>query len=121
MHLFLLWSCRPRLKTLSIGRCWGTKDPAFRQLAELTTVQELFLNLCPFLKDATIKAILAGCTSLNRLVLHADVSLTIESVKALTRTGSKVRLQVGKCPLINKESVLEISGQSEKLQVKYAS
>jgi hypothetical protein len=98
--------CRPTLKSLSLGCCLRARDPALRQVAQLTSLQELSFAFCPFLSDASVGEIIARCRSLRRLVLVADVSLTMETIRARIRSNSKVRLEVGHCRGIKEESAL---------------
>lgn len=109
LHLMqnVLCSCRPSLKILSLGCCSRACCLALRQVAERTTLQELSLDLCPFLSDASVEAIFARCRDLKSLVLVVNESLTVETIRALARSGSKVFLHVKECPGIKPESVSE--------------
>jgi hypothetical protein len=112
--------CRPSLKSLSLGCCWEVRDVALRQVAELTSLQELSLAFCPFLSDATVNQILTGCPNLKRLVLEADVSITVETVKAYAKSSSKAKLRVMECPCINVESLPEEVGELEGVRATYS-
>jgi hypothetical protein len=107
------------LRSLRLGYCFRARDPAFQQVAELTMLEELTLGFCPHLLDASMEAIFARCRGLRSLVLFADVSLTNETIRALVRSGSKVRLQVKQCPGIKRESVLgEAEGELANVWVE---
>lgn len=112
-------SCRPTLKSLSLGGCFGVPDVALQQVAELTSLQELSLIFCPFLSDATVNQILVRCPGLRRLLLEKDVSITMETVKAYAKSSSKAKLKVVQCPFIPTESLKEEEGKLEEVFINF--
>ncbi|GAQ89343.1 hypothetical protein KFL_005130020 [Klebsormidium nitens] len=94
-----------RLKKLRLGYWWNAPDLFLRGLSEETTLEELRLECCPHLTDATVDSIFAGCRSLKLLVLLDNKLITAESIRAYLRHGKKSTLQILECPGATKENV----------------
>lgn len=105
--LTLLCRANSRLKRLRLGYWWDTPDLVLREVSEETTLEELQLVCCPYLTDATVAKILDGCKSLQSLFLYIDELLTAETLRAYSKTGRKVKLEIGECSGLDRDKLTD--------------
>lgn len=104
------------MRWLQLGYWWDTPDLVLAEVSEASTIETLLLVGCPKLTDVSIERILAGCKNLKKLVLHDNMLITFEAIRAYLRSGRKIRLEVTECVGVARGSLLEDLRTEEVLQ-----